>query len=101
MLGEKTRSPPSAAGVKGTPTQERKSGDPAHPVEAPSLPDYQQVTTSVPSPDKEEGEVTPSDADTPDSIVRALLDALQEKRTENQLPATMISLARVGASQLQ
>ena len=42
-----------------------------------------------------------SDADIPDSIARALLDALQEKRTENQLPVTMVSLARVRASQLQ
>ena len=45
--------------------------------------------------------MTPSDADIPDSIARAPLNALQEKRTGNQLPATMISLARVRASQLQ
>ena len=51
---------------------------------------------------KEEGDVTLNDADIPDSIVRALFDVLQEKRTENQLPATMIALARVGgAAQLQ
>ena len=75
--------------------------DPAYPVEAPPLPDHQHVTTSPPSPDKEEGEVTPSDADIPDSIARALLDALQEKRTGNQLPAAMISLPGVRVSQLQ
>ena len=45
--------------------------------------------------------MTPSDVDIPNSIARALLDALQEKRSGNQLPATMISLARVGAYQLQ
>ena len=37
----------------------------------------------------------------PDSIARALLDALQEKRMGNQIPATMGPLARVRASQLQ
>ena len=81
--------------------QGRKSGDPAHPVESPPLPYHQHVTISAPSPDKGEGKVTPSDADIPDSIDRALLDALQEKRTWNQLPATLISMARVRASQLQ
>ena len=45
--------------------------------------------------------MTPSDADTPDSIARALLDALQEKQTGNDLPPTMISIARVRASRLQ
>ena len=45
--------------------------------------------------------MTPSNADIPNSIARALLDALQEKQTGNQLPATMISLARVKASHPQ
>ena len=45
--------------------------------------------------------MTPSDADIPNSLARALLDALQEKRTGNQLPATTISMARVRAFQLQ
>ena len=54
-----------------------------------------------PNPEKEGGEVTPSDADTPDSIVRALLNALQEKRNGNDLLPTMISIARVIASQPQ
>ena len=45
--------------------------------------------------------MTLNDADIPDSIARALFDALQEKRTGNQLPATMIALARVGGAQLQ
>ena len=39
--------------------------------------------------------------DIPNSIARALLDALHEKRPGNQLPAAMVSLARVWASQLQ
>ena len=45
--------------------------------------------------------MTPSDADIPDSIAKALLDVLQEKRTGNQLPVTLISMVRVRASQLQ
>ena len=56
--------------------QGRKPEDPTHPVEAPSIPELQHIMTSPPSPDEEEGEVTPSDADIPDSIARALLDAL-------------------------
>ena len=102
VLGEQAPSPlsaPSKAEEKAM--QGRKSGDPAHPVEAPPLPDHQHVTISPPSPDKEEGEVTPSGANIPDSIARALLDALQEKWNGNQLPAIMISLARVRASRLQ
>ena len=90
-------STPGASEVEGTSTRE-KIWRPAHPVEASSLPDHQQVTISPPSPEQEEGEVTPSDADIPDSIARALLDALQEKRTGSQLPGTLISVARVGAS---
>ena len=81
--------------------QEKTSGDPAHPVEAPSPPGLQQVRISPPSLDEEEGEVTPGDADIPDSIARALLDALQEKWMGNELPAAMGPLARVRASQLQ
>ena len=45
--------------------------------------------------------MTPCDADILDSIARALLDALQEKRTGDQLPAAMSSLARIRASQLK
>ena len=40
------------------------------------------------------------DADIPDSVARALLDALQDKRQGHQLPAAMAPLARVRASQL-
>ena len=81
----------------------KRGADSICPVEtaAPLLPDDQQVTTSPPRPVKEEGDVTLNDEDIPDSIARALFDALQEKRTGNQLPATMIALARVGGSQLQ
>ena len=57
--------------------------------------------TLTSSPNEEKGEVTLSDANIPDSIARALLDALQAKWTGNQLPATMAPLARVRASQLQ
>ena len=98
---ERTLSPPSVSEVEGTSTQGRRSGDPVHPVEAPPLPDHQQVTTSPPNPEQEAGEVTPSDADIPESIARALRDALQEKWTGNPFPATMISLARVECPQLQ
>ena len=45
--------------------------------------------------------MTPCDADIPDSIARALLDALQDKRRGHQLPAAMSSLARIRASRLQ
>ena len=44
--------------------------------------------------------MTSCDADIPDSIARALLDALQDKRRRHQLPAAMVPLARVRASQL-
>ena len=59
--------------------------------------------TGPPNPshlDVEEGEVASGDADIPDSVARALLDALQEKRQGKQLPAAMVPLARVRASQL-
>ncbi|CAM9536871.1 unnamed protein product [Ascophyllum nodosum] len=97
VLGEKTRIP------SGNPPEakEKTPGDPTQLVEEPSPPGKQQVTTSPSNPDEEEGEVTPCDADIPDSIARALLDALQGKRRGHQLPATMVPLARVWASQLQ
>ena len=41
------------------------------------------------------------DADIPDSVAGALLEALQEKRQGHQLSAAMAPLARVRASQLQ
>ena len=68
---------------------------------ASPLSGHQDATTFSPNPEKEEGEVISSDADIPDTITRALLDALQEKWTGNQLPVTMISIACVRASQLQ
>ena len=96
MLGEKDRipsdNPPEA--------EEKTSRDPTYPVEAPSLPGLQKARTSPPSLDEEEGEMATGDADIPDSIARALLDALQDKRRGNQLPAAMVPLTRVRASQL-
>ena len=68
--------------------------DPTCPVKTPEtslLPDNRRVTTSPPRPVKEEGDVTLNDADIPNSIARALFDALQENRTGNQLPAMRIS----------
>ena len=49
------------------------------------------VTTSSPRPVKEEGDVTLNDVGIPDSIGRALFDALQQNQTGNQLPAMRIS----------
>ena len=83
--------------MKGTSNNKgEKTAEPSCPVEAPPLLDDQHVTTSALSLVKEEGDVTLNDADIPDSITRALLDALREERTGNQLPAMMISMARVG-----
>ena len=87
---------PGASEVKERQTTKEKNADSICPVEAPPLPDDQHVTTSAPSPIKEEGDVTLNEADIPDNIPRALFDALQEKRTGNKLPAMRISLARVG-----
>ena len=97
MLGEKTRIP------SGNPpeAEEKTPEDPTHPVEEPSLPGLEKARTSPPSLDEEEGQVTTGDADIPDSIARALLDALLDKRRGNQLPAAMVPLARARASQLQ
>ena len=45
--------------------------------------------------------MTTCDADIPDSIARALLDVLQDKRKGSQLPAAMVPLAHARPSQLQ
>ena len=45
--------------------------------------------------------MTPGDADIPGSIVKALLDGLQEKRTGNNLPPATIPLARIRVTQLK
>ena len=89
------------SGKKRLTTREEKTADPTCPVETSFLPDDQQVTTFQPRSVKEEGDVTLNDAYIPDSIATALFDALQEKRTGNQLLATMIVLARLGGAQLQ
>ena len=80
-----------------------KTADPICSVEtatSPLLPD-DQVTTPPPRPVKEEGDVTLTNTDIPDSIARALFDALQEKQIGSELPATVIALARVRGAQLQ
>ena len=74
------------------------------PVDDSSPTEHSAITTTAPEPsifDVEEGEVESGEADIPDSVARALLDALQEKRMGNQLPAAMAPLARIRASQLQ
>ena len=105
VLREKAPLPPSnPLEAKGKPIRGRKPGDPTDPVEttrASPLSRDQGATKSSPNSEKEEGEVTCRHADIPDSIFRALLDAVHEKRTGNQFPATMISIARVRAYQLQ
>ena len=69
--------------------------------EEPSLSENASATTTAPpNPYEEEGEVTSCDADIPDSVARALLEALQDKRKGHQLPAAMVPPARVRASQL-
>ena len=97
MLGEKTRilagNPPEA--------EEKTPGDPIHPVEEPPPPGLEEAGTSPPSLDEEEDEVTTCDVYIPDSIARALLDVLQDKRKGSQLPAAMVPLARARPSQLQ
>ena len=69
--------------------RERNPGDTTHPVEAIRASSLPRLQGAIPLPhnrDKEKGELTPSDADTPDSIARALLDVLQERWSGNKLP---------------
>ena len=106
MCSEETPSPSSnPLEAKGRSVRGRKPGDPTYLVEttrASHLPRNQDVMPSTPNPEKEEeGGMISSDADIPDSIARAVLGALQEKRTGNDLLSTIISIARVRASQLQ
>ena len=94
LFGEKTLSPPEHRRLKERQKRERKNCRPhlsGRNRSMPLLHDDQQVTTSPPGPVKEQGDVTLNDADIPDSIARALFDALQENRTGNQLPAVRIS----------
>ena len=83
--------------------QETAAGEPMPHVEDNPPPDYASaISTGPPNPSNlEDGEVESGNADIPDSVARALLDALQEKRYGNQLPAAMAPLARIRASQLQ
>ena len=67
---------------------------------ASSLSWYKKGETPALSTPEEEKDVTPGDADIPDSIAKALLDALQEKRTGNNLPPTVIPIARICAAHL-
>ena len=67
VLGEKAPSPPSnPPEVRGKSIRGREPEDPTYSVEttgASLLPGHQDVITSSPNPEKEEGEVTSSDAD--------------------------------------
>ena len=101
-LGEKTgstssgNSPGTQETVAEAPTPNVEDGSPAAQASISS--------TGPPIPSNleiEDGEVASGDADIPDSVARALLDALQEKRQGHQLPAAMVPLARIRASQLQ
>ena len=56
--------------------------NPAETSRASPLPE-QGVNPSLSNPDAEEGEVTPSDAEILDSIVRALFGTIEENRTGN------------------
>ena len=101
VLGEKSNM------SSGNPPEKQETavGEPTPHVEDSSPPEQLSVTsTGPPNPsnlDVEEVEVESGDADIPDSVARALLDALQEKRQGHQLPAAMAPLAWVRASQLQ
>ena len=101
VLGEKS----STSSGNSPEKQETAGGEPTpQPVEDSSPTEHFSVTTTGPPNssnfDVEEGEVGSGDADIPDSVARALLDALQEKRHGNQFPAAMAPLARIRASQL-
>ena len=97
ILGEKS----SISSGNPSEAQETAVGDPTQQVEEPSPPENASTTpTGLPNPAVEGGEVTSGDADIPDSVARVLLDALQDKRQGQQLPAAMVPLARVRASQL-
>ena len=80
-----------ASEMEETLTQGRKYGDPAHPVEASPLPEHQQVTTSPPNPEQEEGEVTPSDADVPDSIASPGRDTWFDYFCPRSVPSVVIN----------
>ena len=100
VLGEKN----STSSGNPPEIQETAAGEPTPHVEDNSHPpDHASaISTGPPNPSNlEDGEVESGDADIPDSVARALLGALQDKRQGNQLPAAMAPLARVRASQLQ
>ena len=102
VLGEKN----SRSSGNPPEKQETAVGEPTpQQVEDSSPQEHFSVTpTGPPNPSNlgvEEGEVESGDADIPDSVARALLEALQEKRQGNQLPAAMAPLARIRAFQLQ
>ena len=83
----------------------RDYGGTTHPVEttrASPLPGLQGLIPYSPNPDEEEGEMMLSDADILNSIIaRALLDALQERWTGDNLPPAMTPMAHIRATQLQ
>ena len=59
------------------------------------------MTLSLPNPNEDEGQVTPVDVDIPISITITLFDALQERRTGNNFPPTVMPVARIRATLLR
>ena len=81
VLGEKN----STSSGNPPEIQETAAGEPTPHVEDNSPPDHASaISTGPPNPSNlGDGEVESGDADIPDSIARALLDALQEMRQGN------------------
>ena len=71
------------------------------PSRASPHPADQGANPSPLNPDEVEDEGTPGDADIPDSIVRALLDALQEKWAGNNILRALTPLVRIRTTQLK
>ena len=77
------------------------SSDPLETRGASSYPLEKGETPSLPNPGEVAGRMVPGGADINDSIAKVLLDALQIKRTGNNLPPAAIPLARIRAAQLK
>ena len=98
----RTRTVQQSLETTGASTQEKDPVCSINPLEtsrASPHPAEEGVNRSLPNFNEVEGEVTPGDADASDTIAKALLDALQEKRAGNNLPPE--SIPRIRAAQLQ